>query len=108
MEEAVFTLNYLSAVTRHFGEHATAEQLLREALAIAQQNDNVFGASISLNILGQVASLQGDYASAKTLCEQSRQLKQDVGDRWGMKPFASLFGKSSAGAWRTSRGTDAI
>lgn len=91
--DAVFSLNYLGAVNRHFGDYAQADSALNEALALAKAHADPFGASISLNILGQVASLRGDFERARELCEEAHALKQQIGDRWGMTHSLLYLGR---------------
>lgn len=91
--DAVFSLNYLGAIQRHFGDYQQAEAALNEALAIAQAHDDQFGASLALNILGQVASLRGNFDAAQELCQQANELKKQVGDQWGMTHSLLYLGR---------------
>ena len=93
----VFPLNYLGAIKRHQGEqqqnptlYQEARHYLNQGLQLAQNIGDNFGASVALNILGQIASLEGNFAQARQLCTQGMNLKRQIGDRWGMT-FSLLY-----------------
>jgi len=83
----------VAAVFRHLGEYEPAKQALEESLSICQTTGDRFGASIALNILGQVASLQGDYAKAQQLCRQALAIKRELGDYWGITYSLTYLGR---------------
>ena len=96
----IFNLNYLGAIKRHQGEqtqnpayYREARQYLDEGLQLAQQVGDHLNASIALNILGQISSLEGDYVNAKALCEQGLALKRQIGDQWGMTFSLTYLGR---------------
>lgn len=91
----VFTLNYLGALYCHLGgdEYTRARQHLQESLAICQKIDDPAGLSIALNILGQIAYLQGAYPQARYFCEESLTVKRRIGDRWGMAYSLNYLGQ---------------
>ena len=91
--EAVFNLAYLGAVKRHTGDLDAARTYLTQALTVAQQVEDRFGASMALNTLGQVAWLQGDFDATIDYCQQALTLKRTIGDRRGMIYSLTYLGR---------------
>lgn len=60
-----------------------AEQLGREALALAREHDDRRGSAYALNLLGRVAGDRGDDIAAKEWYEESLAEYEAVGDDWG-------------------------
>ncbi|GIV96693.1 MAG: transcriptional activator [Herpetosiphonaceae bacterium] len=83
VQDVVFSLNYLGAVSQHLGSYQEASELLHKSLAISERAGNRFDRSIALNILGVIASSQGEYAEARQRCQESLAIKRKIGDRWG-------------------------
>lgn len=86
--ELIFCLNYLGAIMRHQGKYEEATRYLQEARQLAEAQSDRYGASVSLNTLGQTAYLQEDFALARDYCQEALRLKREIGDRRGM--FYSL------------------
>ena len=76
------------------GEHTRKpKKYLQESLALAQIYDDAMGESIALNILGQIASLEGDLPQAESLCRQAIKLKRTIGDQWGITYSLTYLGR---------------
>lgn len=66
--ERAWALAHLGALLRHQGECAAAEEALTEGLRLAVANGHDH-ASVALNVLGQVYSLQGRAEAARAALE---------------------------------------
>ena len=79
-----WTLAYQGALLRHQGEYAEAVGVLADALRLAEEAGSDYHASVALNVLGQVYSLQGRAEDARAALERALALKRCIGDRWGI------------------------
>ena len=77
-------LIYLSAAQRDLGDFAGAEANARQALIVAQANENEFQAANILHFMSVISYYQDDLASAHTRSQQAMALKQRMGDSTGM------------------------
>ncbi len=65
-------------------DHASAQALFEESLALKRELGDKQGMAASLNNLGGMAKQQGDNASARTLFEESLALRREGGDKGGI------------------------
>jgi DNA-binding CsgD family transcriptional regulator len=77
-------LNNLGDLATARAEHAEAERLLEESLALDRELGDQFGMAIALINLAIVARERGDYARAKGLCGEALVLCREQGARWEM------------------------
>ncbi len=80
LAEAVFSQNYLAAISMHGGDYELALQHVQKALSISAESRDQLGQMIALNLRGRIAWLTGD-ESANDFFRNSlgiaRQLKHD-------------------------------
>jgi predicted ATPase/DNA-binding NarL/FixJ family response regulator len=66
------------------GDHANAERLLRDSLAVYRELEDRRGIATALDNLGRLISRHGDPASALSFLEESLSVKRELDDRWGI------------------------
>ncbi|MEZ4869251.1 MAG: tetratricopeptide repeat protein [Caldilineaceae bacterium] len=93
--DTIFNLNYLGPLLRQLGEFAQATIYLQEAQRLAQQHNDLLGASNALNNLGHLALVRGELAEVRRLCQQALQIKRTLGDRWGMTLSLGYLGRAA-------------
>ncbi len=80
--EAV-ALNNLGGIALAAGDYATAQPLLTQALALAQQSGDSLLEGNALNNLGQVARGRGEYGAARDAFARSLDMLRAAGDKVG-------------------------
>jgi DNA-binding SARP family transcriptional activator/predicted ATPase len=73
-------LSYLARTYLVLGEYREAEKLLREGLDLTRAMDYRFGAGLTLDALGQIASMQEHLEEAAGFFSESARLFRDMGD----------------------------
>src|SRR5205823_5732708 len=63
------------------------------------------GVANTLNNLGEVACREGDYLAARSMCEESLSIRQELGDEWGIASSLNNLGSVAymQGNYSTSR-----
>jgi predicted ATPase/DNA-binding SARP family transcriptional activator len=69
-----------------------AEQYAREALAVARQIDDRYGAALVLTMLGHIAYGRADHAQARQYYERGLALFQQTGHLWAVGRLCSHLG----------------
>jgi tetratricopeptide (TPR) repeat protein len=86
-----YCLRELGAIHRDWGNWDLAEKYFKDALAIAQKEDNKSGIATSLGMLGDIERNRGNWDEAEKLFRQSLALRTELGERQGMATsWASL------------------
>jgi tetratricopeptide (TPR) repeat protein len=86
-----YCLRELGAIHRDFGNWDLAEKSFKDALAIAEKEDNKTDIATSLGMLGDIERKRGNWDEAEKLYRQSLEVKTELGDRSGMaSSWASL------------------
>ena len=80
-DEIAFCLNFLGDLYRFQGDLTPAAQMIEESHSIACDLDDEFAIARSLNALGIVVSVRGQYADAKRYYEECLAIHQRRGDR---------------------------
>jgi tetratricopeptide (TPR) repeat protein len=80
-QKRVRTLFAAGVLAGDQGDHAAAQQLLQESLAIARELKDSSGVGVSLNALAVFARDRGELAAAQALFEESLALCRESGDR---------------------------
>lgn len=84
-ERAIWPLlNIATAKSRLGMPSEQAEQLAREALALAERHGNRFGIGIALEGLGWIMHTTVYYAEAMTCFERSLAVFREIGNPWGI------------------------
>lgn len=73
-------------------DYRRAEQLAREALALARDGANPRGEALALNRLGNVLTNLKQFERGRSLHEDALQRFEAQGDRWGMADCLDLIG----------------
>ncbi|MEG4207751.1 tetratricopeptide repeat protein [Microcoleus sp. Pol7_A1] len=88
-----YCLRALGAIHRHFGNWDLAEKYFKDALAIAQKENNQSGIATSLGMLGDLEGKRGNWDEAEQFKRQSFQLRKELGDREGMAMSLCAWGE---------------
>ena len=78
----VKTLTNLTEALRGQGKRAEARRVCEDALTLARSLGHVRGEGLQLKILGEMASEEGDFATAVTCFEQALTAARAQGDRY--------------------------
>jgi len=91
----------LGAIHRNLGNWDLAEKYFKDALAIAQKENNQSGIATSLGMLGDIERNRGNWDEAEKLYRQSLEVETELGDRWGMASSWGLLGdiERNRGNW---------
>jgi tetratricopeptide (TPR) repeat protein len=79
-----YCLSSLGVIHRDWGNWDLAEKYFKDALAIAEAEDNKSGIATSLGMLGDIERNRGNWDEAEILYRQSLEVKTELGDGWGM------------------------
>ena len=97
-------LDSLGQLATAQGDHKGAEVRYEESLAISEAVEEQGGIKAStLNHLGVVAYLSGDYARAQGFLAQSLTMHQRLGDRLGIVESLEVLGRLAASEGRKDR-----
>ncbi|MEG4070755.1 tetratricopeptide repeat protein [Microcoleus sp. Pol11C2] len=96
-----YCLINLGAIHRDLGNWDLAEKSFKEALAIAEKEDNKRHIATSLGMLGEIERNRGNWDEAEKLYRQSLALRTELGDRQGMASSWGLLGniERNRGNW---------
>ena len=83
-EAAVLAFYYAGSFAAMQDDHAAAEAMLKECLAIFQRQGNLPNVAVALGGLGMAAQKQGRSGEAQALCEESLALWRQLGDKDGI------------------------
>jgi tetratricopeptide (TPR) repeat protein len=86
-------LHELGNLAHRRGEHAEAERLYRQSLAINERLGDQAGMATSYHQLGMLAQDRGDLAEAERLYRQSLTINQELGDQAGMAASYGQLGR---------------
>jgi tetratricopeptide (TPR) repeat protein len=75
-------LNNLGLLSLSDRDHAEAERLFEEALAVGRELTDSFGTATALANLGTIARLRGERERARSLLVEGLTLAHDLGDRF--------------------------
>jgi predicted ATPase/DNA-binding XRE family transcriptional regulator len=75
-------LNGEGSLAYYQGDHAAAQLLFEQGLALAQEAGDKWGMAFALDGLGAQATSRGDYDRASAFSEQSLTLSREIGDDW--------------------------
>jgi len=88
-----YCLIFLGAIHRDFGKWDLAEKYFKEALSIAEEEeDNKSGIAASLGMLGDIERNRGNWDEAEKLCRQSLEMMTELGERSNMATSWGLLG----------------
>ncbi|WP_293360200.1 MULTISPECIES: tetratricopeptide repeat protein [unclassified Microcoleus] len=80
-----YCLREIGAIHRNFGNWDLAEKYFKDALSIAQEDDNnQSGIATSLGMLGDIERNRGNWEEAERLYRQALALRTELGDREGI------------------------
>jgi len=82
----------LGEIHRGFGNWGLAEKYFKDALAIAEEEDNKSGIVSSWAWLGYIERTRGNWDEAEKLYRQSLEVETELGDRSGMASCWRLLG----------------
>ncbi len=91
--DIIWALNYLGAVCSYLGDNAMTDQLGREALALADGADDIYGRVVALSVLCQSAYEAGDYVQARLWGEQSLEIERQLSSPWSIAFSLTNLGK---------------
>ncbi|MEG4288328.1 tetratricopeptide repeat protein [Microcoleus sp. C2C3] len=91
-ERHSYCLINLGAIHRNLGNWDLAEKYFKDALAIAEAEDNKSGMANSWAWLGYIERKRGNWDEAEKLYRQSLEMMTELGDRWGMASSWGLLG----------------
>jgi tetratricopeptide (TPR) repeat protein len=96
-----YCLINLGAIHRDLGNWDLAEKYFKEALSIAEEENNKRGIANSLGMLGDIEGNRGNWDEAEKLYRQSLEMMTELGDRSGMAySWASLgYMEGKRGNW---------
>jgi tetratricopeptide (TPR) repeat protein len=87
-----YCLRELGAINRDFGNWDLAEKYLKDALSIAQEDDNQSSIANSLGMLGDIERNRGNWDEAERLYRQHLEVMTELGDRAGMASSWEVLG----------------
>ncbi|XZN93351.1 MAG: tetratricopeptide repeat protein [Microcoleus sp.] len=96
-----YCLRELGAIHRDFGDWDLAEKYLKDALAIAEEDDNQSSMATSLGMLGDIERKRGKWDEAERLYRQCLEVETELGDRAGMASCWGVLGdiERNRGNW---------
>jgi len=96
-----YCLSSLGVIHRDWGNWDLAEKYFKDALAIAEAEDNKSGIATSLGMLGDIERNRGNWDEAEILYRQSLEVKTELGDGWGMATSWGVLGdiERNRGNW---------
>ena len=92
-----YCLGALGAIHRDLGNWDLAEKYFKDALAIAEAEDNKIGIATSLGMLGDIERNRGNWDEAETLDRQSLEMMKELGDRKGIAMSIGCLGENELG-----------
>jgi len=87
-----YCLIKLGEIHRIFGNWDLAEKYFKDALAIAQKENNQSSIATSLGMLGDIERNRGNWDEAEKLYRQSLEMMTELGDRSGMASSWGVLG----------------
>jgi tetratricopeptide (TPR) repeat protein len=87
-----YCLRWIGTIHRDWGSWDLAENYFKDALAIAEEEDNKSSIADSLGMLGYIECNRGNWDEAEKLYRQSLALRTELGDRSGMASCWELLG----------------
>jgi len=87
-----YCLRELGVIHRDLGNWDLAEKSLKEALSIAEEENNKRGIATSLGMLGDIELHRGNWDEAEELYRQHLEMMTELGDRSGMAYSWGLLG----------------
>jgi tetratricopeptide (TPR) repeat protein len=87
-----YCLREIGAIHRNFGNWDLAEKYFKDALSIAQEDDNQSSIATSLGMLGYIERNRGNWDEAERLYRQCLEIETELGDRAGMATSWGLLG----------------
>ncbi|MEG4216593.1 tetratricopeptide repeat protein [Microcoleus sp. Pol14C6] len=91
-ERRCYCLRVLGAIDRDLGNWDLAEKYFKEALSIAEEENNKSGMAYCWGLLGDIEGNRGNWDEAEKLYRQSLALRKELGDRAGMAASWGLLG----------------
>jgi tetratricopeptide (TPR) repeat protein len=91
-DQIAFTLNYLGALARLWGDYAEAGRFWQESLAIYRALGDRWGVAWTLNFWGPMLGEQGAYLEAKQMLQESLTIHQELGNQRGMAGALNSLG----------------
>ncbi|WP_246277034.1 tetratricopeptide repeat protein, partial [Microcoleus asticus] len=100
-ERRSYCLLKLGEIHRNFGNWDLAEKYFKDALAIAEKENNQSSIANSLGMLGDIERNRGNWDEAEKLYRQSLEVETELGDRSGMASSWGLLGniEENRGNW---------
>lgn len=92
-----YCLREIGAIHCDFGNWDLAEKYLKDALSIAQEDDNQSSIATSLGMLGDIERNRGNWDEAERLYRQALALRTELGDREGMATSIGCLGENELG-----------
>jgi len=87
-----YCLRWIGTIHRNWGNWDLAENYFKDALAIAEEEDNKSSIADSLGMLGYIECNRGNWDEAERLYRQSLALRTELGARSGMASCWELLG----------------
>jgi tetratricopeptide (TPR) repeat protein len=87
-----YCLRALGVIHRNFGNWDLAEKYFKDALAIAQKENNQSSIATSLGMLGDIERNRGNWDEAEKLYRQCLEVETELGARSGMASSWQLLG----------------
>jgi tetratricopeptide (TPR) repeat protein len=99
--ERSYSLISLGAIHRDFGNWDLAEKYFKDALAIAEEENNKREIATSLGMLGDIERNRGNWDEAEKLFRQCLEMMTELGDRSGMASSWGVLGdiERNRGNW---------
>jgi len=96
-----YSLRQLGAIHRDFGNWDLAEKYFKDALAIAQKENNQSSIATSLGMLGDIERNRGNWDEAEKLYRQHLEIMTELGARSGMASSWGVLGniEGNRGNW---------
>lgn len=91
----VALLNQLASSYWRQGVYEKAELAAEQVLSLAAHVDDQSSLAFSLNTLGLIARVRGDYTASRNYCEQSLAICQTIGDAEGTAYALSNLGRAA-------------
>ncbi|MBN1139799.1 MAG: AAA family ATPase [Anaerolineae bacterium] len=89
---ALYNLAYNLVFAALQADYVAAEQYAREALAVARQIDDRYGAALALTMLGHIFYARADYIQARQTYQKGLELFQQTGHLWAVGRLYSHLG----------------
>jgi tetratricopeptide (TPR) repeat protein len=100
-ERRSYCLRELGSIQRNLGNWDLAEKYFKDALAIAEAEDNKSDIATSLGMLGDIERNRGNWDEAEELYRQHLEMMTELGDRSGMASSWGVLGniEGNRGNW---------